>query len=211
MDILTLTCGPLDTNCYLAVGEAEATIIDPGMGAAPLVRREARRVGVPVTGIVLTHGHIDHLRDAGELSREFGVPVCVHPADEPMLDGGPLLRELFDVASMVPIRDVEHLGDAVRIAGQEHRVVPAPGHSPGSVLVVGTEVCWSGDVLFRGGIGRTDLPGSDPEAMLATLRGPVAGLVDDLRVLPGHGAETTVRHERATNPYLLRLGLEYGG
>ncbi|WPF65193.1 MBL fold metallo-hydrolase [Corynebacterium sp. 22KM0430] len=206
MKILTLTCGPLETNCYLALGEAEATVIDPGMGAAALVRREIERAGVPITSIVLTHGHIDHLRDAGELSQEFGVPVHVHPADEPMLDGGPLLRELFDVASMVPIRDVEKLGEEVRIAGENYRVVPAPGHSPGSVLLVGKEVCWSGDVLFRGGIGRTDLPGSDPEAMLNTLRGPVADLPEHLRVLPGHGSETTVSHERATNPYLLRLG-----
>ncbi|KQB85471.1 MBL fold metallo-hydrolase [Corynebacterium oculi] len=206
MEILTLTCGPLQTNCYLALGEAEATVIDPGLGAAALVRREMEGAEVPVTSIVLTHGHIDHIRDAGELSAEFGVPVRVHPADEHMLDRGPLLRELFDVASMVPIRDVDKLGEAVRIAGEEHQVVPAPGHSPGSVLLVGEQVCWSGDVLFCGGIGRTDLPGSDPEAMLNTLRGPVADLPAHLRVLPGHGAETTVSHERATNPHLLRLG-----
>ncbi|KQB86489.1 MBL fold metallo-hydrolase [Corynebacterium lowii] len=206
MKILTLTCGPLGTNCYVALGTTEATIIDPGMGAAPLVRQEIEKAGLTVSSIVLTHGHIDHIRDAGELSRDFGVPVHIHPADEHMLDGGPLLRELFDVPSMVRARDVEKLEDKVRIAGEDYRVLPAPGHSPGSVLLVGQEVCWSGDVLFRGGIGRTDLPGSDPEAMLATLRGPVASLDAGLRVLPGHGPETTVEQEKATNPFLRAAG-----
>ncbi|MCH6195995.1 MBL fold metallo-hydrolase [Corynebacterium mastitidis] len=206
MQILTLTCGPLDTNCYLAHDGARATVIDPGMGAAERVRRVVAEGSLTVDSIVLTHGHIDHIRDAGELSRDFGVPVRVHAEDVPMLDGGPLLRELFDVASMVPIRDVEKLGEAVPIAGSDHAVIHSPGHSPGSVMLVGERVCWSGDVLFRGGIGRTDLPGSDPEAMLDTLRGPVAGLDEGLRVLPGHGPETTVRHERATNPFLLRVG-----
>ena len=88
------------------------------------------------------------------------------------------------------------------MAGLQLRVVHAPGHSPGCVMLVGDGVVFSGDVLFRGAVGRTDLPDSDPAQMRESLRGPVWDLADELQVLPGHGAATTVAHERATNPFV---------
>ena len=93
-------------------------------------------------------------------------------------------------------------GQALQVAGVELRVVHAPGHSPGCVMLVADDVVFSGDVLFRGSIGRTDLPDSDPEQMRQSLRDPVWDLSDELQVLPGHGPATTVAQERATNPYL---------
>lgn len=212
MKIAGFAAGPYQTNCYVVINEdtSEGFVVDPGLGAAPHVRQVFEQEGARLTAVVLTHGHLDHTRDAGEL----GVPCFIHPADEFMLDGGGGLpessRTLFDAASMTLPDEITHLthGDTITIAGIDLKIVHAPGHSPGSVLLVHDEMVFSGDVLFRGSIGRTDLVGSDPDAMRESLRGPVWDLDDRLPVLPGHGPTTTVAHERATNPFLREVNGE---
>ena len=204
MRIAGFAAGPFQTNCYVVAHGDRAFVIDPGLGAHEAVSQMAQEQGLTVEAVVLTHGHIDHIRDAAA----FGVETFIHPADAFMLLRGEGVseqaRQFYDASAMPPIDNPTPLedGQALQVAGVELRVVHAPGHSPGCVMLVADDVVFSGDVLFRGSIGRTDLPDSDPEQMRQSLRDPVWDLSDELQVLPGHGPATTVAQERATNPYL---------
>ena len=204
MRIAGFAAGPFQTNCYVVANGDRAFVIDPGLGAHEAVSQMAQEQGLNVEAVVLTHGHIDHIRDAAA----FGVETVVHPADAFMLLRGEGVseqaRQLYDASAMPPIDNPTPLedGQTLTVAGVDLRIVHAPGHSPGCVMLVADEVVFSGDVLFRGSIGRTDLPDSDPAQMQESLRGPVWDLDDELQVLPGHGPATTVAQERATNPYL---------
>lgn len=210
MEIRGFATGPYQTNCYLVYDalDNKVTVIDPGMHAAAKLVEFFDETWLEPVQIVLTHGHIDHTRDAGTLAARYQVPVYIHPDDEFMLDAGDGVSEkskiLFDAKNMTPIKDLRHLcnGEALEIAGEQFVPRHAPGHSPGSTLLVGSEICFSGDVLFRGSIGRTDLMQSSPEDMQVTLRDVVLPLDDALQVLPGHGGTTTIRAERMTNPFL---------
>ncbi|MCZ9291280.1 MBL fold metallo-hydrolase [Corynebacterium lehmanniae] len=204
MRIAGFAAGPFQTNCYVVSNGDRAFVIDPGLGAHEAVSQLVQEQGLTVEAVVLTHGHIDHIRDAAA----FGLETFIHPADAFMLLRGEGVseqaRQLYDASAMPPIDNPTHIedGQTLTVAGVELRVVHAPGHSPGCVMLVADEVVFSGDVLFRGSIGRTDLPDSDPAQMQDSLRGPVWDLDDELQVLPGHGPATTVAQERATNPYL---------
>lgn len=204
MRIAGFAAGPFQTNCYVVSNGDRAFVIDPGLGAHEAVSQMAQEQGLNVEAVVLTHGHIDHIRDAAA----FGVETFVHPADAFMLLRGEGVseqaRQLYDASAMPPIDNPTPLedGQTLTVAGVDLRIVHAPGHSPGCVMLVADDVVFSGDVLFRGSIGRTDLPDSDPAQMQDSLRGPVWDLDDELQVLPGHGPATTVAQERATNPYL---------
>ena len=204
MRIAGFAAGPFQTNCYVVSNGDRAFVIDPGLGAHEAVSQLVQEQGLTIEAVVLTHGHIDHIRDAAA----FGLETFIHPADAFMLLRGEGVseqaRQLYDASAMPPIDNPTHIedGQTLTVAGVELRVVHAPGHSPGCVMLVADGVVFSGDVLFRGSIGRTDLPDSDPEQMRESLRGPVWELDDELQVLPGHGPATTVAQERATNPYL---------
>ncbi len=212
MKITGFAAGPFQTNCYIVVNDAvtggdglhPAFVVDPSLGAHDRVVEAVRAEGARLEAVVLTHGHIDHTRDAGK----FGLRTFIHPDDEFMLDAGEgitaRLRLPFDVEHMEPIEDIHHVhdGETLTVAGLEFAVRHAPGHSPGSTLYLGDGFVLSGDVLFRGSIGRTDLPYSDDAAMQDSLRGPVWEIPDSFAVLPGHGPTTTMEHERATNPFL---------
>lgn len=204
MRIAGFAAGPFQTNCYVVSNGDRAFVIDPGLGAHEAVSQLVQEQGLTVEAVVLTHGHIDHIRDAAA----FGLETFIHPADAFMLLRGEGVseqaRQLYDASAMPPIDNPTPLedGQTLTVAGVDLRIVHAPGHSPGCVMLVADEVVFSGDVLFRGSIGRTDLPDSDPAQMQESLRGPVWDLDDELQVLPGHGPATTVAQERATNPYL---------
>lgn len=226
MQITGFTAGPFGTNTYVVMSSGpsgpsggdvadsdarpQAFVIDPGKDSHDQVLAIADEAGAELVAVVLTHGHIDHTRDCAD----FGLPVYIHPDDEMMLDpkwgapGG--FGRIFEVDFMKQPGDLRHLkaGETMAFAGMDFRIVHAPGHSPGSSLLIAQDedVVFAGDVLFAGSIGRTDLPLGDPAAMDLTLAGPVWGLDDALTVLPGHGPATTVAHERATNPYLSAAG-----
>ncbi|GAB3944118.1 MBL fold metallo-hydrolase [Corynebacterium tapiri] len=213
MQLFGFAAGPFRTNCYLVVDEAShaAIVIDPGMHAADTVNETLNQHQLSLVAVVLTHGHIDHTRDAACLAKDHGCPVYIHPDDEPMLHQGigmsDKTRQLFASDSMDYPHDVRYLHDGERVewAGIAFDVAHAPGHSPGSVLLIGDKIVFAGDVLFKGAIGRTDLPGSDPMVMEQTLRTVVLPLNDALAVAPGHGPTTSMRAERRTNPFLLAL------
>lgn len=212
MQLSGFAAGPYQTNTYVLSSETHAAVVDPGMHSAARVVDFLNDKNLTLEAVILTHGHLDHTRDAGELSRRYQVPVWIHPDDEFMLDKGQGLmgqsKMLFDAENMEDIDDLRHFTDGERVTFVGHDLVVrhAPGHSPGSVLLVGEKFAIVGDVVFRGSIGRTDLPYADPQVMDRTLRGPVAALDDSLRLLPGHGPTTTMRAERVSNPYVQHLG-----
>ncbi|AWB84114.1 MBL fold metallo-hydrolase [Corynebacterium liangguodongii] len=205
MQVTGFAAGPLETNCYIVVNEhsGEAIIVDPSLGAHSRAEQFLQEHGLRAVAVVLTHGHIDHTRDAGA----FGLETYIHAADAFMLTETAhieWLRVPFQIDAMPPVERVTTVGDGERVslAGLDFTVRHAPGHSPGSCLWVHEDFVLTGDVLFQGGIGRTDLPFSDDEAMQESLRGPVWELEDRLPVLPGHGPTSTMARERETNTYL---------
>lgn len=207
-EIYGFAAGPYKTNTYVVANGSQAFIVDPGMHTREKLEQLAREKSLEFKAVVLTHGHIDHTRDAAE----FDLPVYIHPDDAFMLMDGsgvsPESQMLFAAASMKQVADRRDLigGETLRLVGLEFDLLHAPGHSPGCVILVAEGIALTGDVLFKGSIGRTDLPHSDHGAMQRSLRGPVWGLDDSLAILPGHGPTTTMRRERATNPFLRAAG-----
>jgi hydroxyacylglutathione hydrolase len=221
-----------DTNCYLvATGTGEpCVIIDPGIGVLPRLDQLLAEYRLQPAAVLLTHGHLDHTFTAAPVCAARGVSAYIHPADRVLLADpakglSMSLDELFGgrlpYAEPADVQPVPDRG-AMHLAGLEITVDHAPGHTPGSVMfrtdgdarlvlggressVDGERLCFSGDVLFAGSIGRTDLPGGDLATMVTSLRERVLPMPDETVVLPGHGPVTTIARERATNPYLLEV------
>lgn len=206
------------TNCFvLATGAGqECVVVDPGIGIEPQLDDVLREHRLQPVAVLLTHGHLDHTFSVTPVCGARGVPAYIHADDRYRLDDplstlGPQLTEMFaGRLEWTEPDDVRELTDGATIdlAGLSFVADHAPGHTEGSVMfrlaAAGDDppLCVSGDVLFAGSIGRTDLPGGDPDAMVATLRDVVLALPDDALVLPGHGEPTTIAAERAANPYL---------
>ena len=220
MLVLGFPAGPLQANCYvLARGDGQpCVIVDPGQEAADVLRAQLSERGLEPAAVLLTHGHFDHVFSAGEVCAEYGVPAWIHPDDRFMLADpgaalGPAGRQLFgDALEMTAPADVREVadGDVLELAGIAFEVTHTPGHTGGSVLFgtatdEGGRLVLSGDTLFAGAIGRTDLPGGDHERMLRSLSTKVLPLADDTAVLPGHGPTTTIGRERESNPFLQDL------
>ena len=220
--IASFPAGPWETNCYLlATGPGtECVVVDPGMGAVDAVRDLVAEHRLKPVAVLLTHGHLDHTFSVTPLCAGYDSTCWVHPDDRVLLSDpfqamGPETRALVtrlggDTTFTEP-DEVRELSDGaeLELAGLRLSTLHAPGHTPGSVLFrtayPGPEVesvLFSGDVLFAGSIGRTDLPGGSPADMLSSLRRVVLPLPDEVAVLPGHGPQTTVGRERAQNPYL---------
>ena len=211
------------TNCWiLSTGAGnECVIVDPGIAVPDLAQRIIGRchdLTLKPVAILITHGHLDHTFSLLPLAREGGVSTSyVHPADRELLinparglgaQGLALLEQLSPTKVWEEPDRVEEVNDddVIEVAGMDIQVVHAPGHTKGSVMYrVNSGTLLSGDVLFKGAIGRTDLPTSSPRAMRESLTEKVLTLPDEIRVLPGHGDETTIGQERLTNPFLLEI------
>jgi hydroxyacylglutathione hydrolase len=211
------------TNCWiLSTGAGnECVIVDPGIAVPDLAQRIIGRcddLRLKPVAILITHGHLDHTFSLLPLAREGGVSTSyVHPADRELLinparglgaQGLALLEQLSPTKVWEEPDRVEEVNDddVIEVAGMDIQVVHAPGHTKGSVMYrVNSGTLLSGDVLFKGAIGRTDLPTSSPRAMRESLTEKVLTLPDEIRVLPGHGDETTIGQERLTNPFLLEI------
>jgi glyoxylase-like metal-dependent hydrolase (beta-lactamase superfamily II) len=200
---------PFQQNCALLWCEAtkRAAVIDPG-GDLPRIRDAIAKAGVTVERILLTHGHIDHAGGAAELKEALGVPVeGPHRADAPLLarlaESGHSFG-ILDARAVTPDRWLEE-GDTVTVGEIAFSVLHCPGHSPGSVVFVQAEERFAlmGDVLFRGSVGRTDLPGGDHATLIRSIKEKILPLGDDLAFLPGHGPVSTVGEERNSNPFLV--------
>jgi hydroxyacylglutathione hydrolase len=199
---------PFQQNCTLLWCEAtrRAVVIDPG-GDLPDIERAVAEANVHVDRIWLTHGHVDHVGGASELSAKLGVPI-----EGPQRDDQYLLDHVVDAARMFGIDGVANVtpdrwleeGEQVQIGELTFDILHCPGHSPGSVAFINTSqrLAVVGDVLFAGSIGRTDLPGGDHRQLLKSIRDKLLPLPDDVTVLSGHGPVTTIGRERATNPFI---------
>ena len=188
---------PWDTNAYLVWDgtSPEALILDPGMNATPSLVERVAALGLRVHLIANSHGHIDHIYDNGPLKRATGAPLAIHPNDAYRLDG----RNNYgmEIERATADRDLRE-GERVPVGQLTFEVLHTPGHTEGSVCLYEPthRLLLAGDVLFAGSYGRTDLPGGDDGAMVESLRRLARDLQDDVRVLPGHGPETTVGRER---------------
>jgi hydroxyacylglutathione hydrolase len=207
MDVRMFTVGPLQENCYLARrdGSDRALLIDPGDEAQKL-QAAMDELGVEPEAILLTHTHFDHIGAVAPLARATGAPVYCPREELPVLAD----PSAFFGAMFGPVEgwEAEHAldgGQRLQLAGFDVDVVATPGHSPGHVTFVLDGALFSGDVLFQGSIGRTDLPGADHETLMESIAGLLERFDDDTKVHPGHMGLTTLGRERATNPFLQAL------
>lgn len=207
------------TNCYVVAPDAgeDCIVVDPGVGIGNDLDEVLAEHRLNPVAVLLTHGHLDHTFSVAPVCQARGIAAYVHPADSDMLADPTLglsseMVEMFAASGLTYAEpdDVRPLDDAapLLIAGLAIMVDHAPGHTPGSVLFglpgdgERPRVVLSGDVLFAGSIGRTDLPGGDPALMTASLIGKILPMTDETVVLPGHGPTTTIGRERAGNPFL---------
>jgi len=196
-------------NCYVVIDDASSlcAIIDPGEEAA-LIARRIVSLNVTPQQIWLTHAHVDHVLGTGQLMREIGhpLPIALHPADRVLYDHVEQQADVFGMTVEglpLPPPDRELVpGVPVTIGSLRFDVRATPGHSPGSVSFVGHGVVFTGDVLFQGSIGRTDLFGANPDALMRAIERELLSLPDNTIVYPGHGPATTIGDERRRNPFL---------
>lgn len=207
IEMKTLVVGPLDVNCHILwhTDDRTAVIIDPG-GDADLIEQEIKSRDLSVRFVINTHGHFDHVGANPALCASLGVGLAIHPADAALLERAPEQALSFGLTTPAQPAPKLLLEDkAVVTAGSlSLEVIHTPGHSPGGVCLYIEErrIVFTGDTLFAGGIGRTDLPGGSYETLISSIKHKIFPLGDDVVVYPGHGPASTVGQERATNPYL---------
>ena len=227
--LTSFPAGPLAANCYIVARGpgAGCAVIDPGMDAMESLRQVVSEANLTPQAVLITHGHFDHMWNAQDVAAEFGCPVWIHPADRHLLsdpmaaisgESAAMLRAQFGLSDDVEFVEPADVRDAVdgaeiEVDGVKFIVDHVPGHTPGTVFYrmdwTGPEpvsqVMFSGDFLFNGSIGRTDLTGGDHGQMQDSLRNRILPLPDDIVVLPGHGAQTSIGRERQINPFLAEL------
>lgn len=214
--------GAWGTNCYvLAPARGEGClIVDPGQSSIDRVHDIVRDNRLTPAAVLLTHGHMDHVWSVAPVSRDFDIPAFIHQDDRYRLAdpaGSSLVaareqllamtKDSLELTEPSDVRLLPQEGASFDIAGITIAVHHAPGHTEGSVVFEvprddDADILLSGDVLFQGSIGRTDLPGGDPSAMDRSLRDVIWPMSDDVVVLPGHGPQTTMGAERVSNPFL---------
>jgi hydroxyacylglutathione hydrolase len=210
MDVRSFTVGPFMENTYLVRrdGSDRALFVDPG-DEAPKLLGAIEALGVELDAILLTHTHIDHVGAVAPVARATGAEVWVPEVEKPVLAD---INRFVPWPELGPFEswDAEHTlegGERLELAGFEIDVLFTPGHSPGHVTysIADEDAVFSGDVLFQGSVGRTDLPGGDWPTLLESIRSLVDSLPERTTVYPGHMGLTTLGAERATNPFLTEL------
>ncbi|WP_338556588.1 MBL fold metallo-hydrolase [Paenibacillus sp. KS-LC4] len=209
MRVESFALGPLQTNCYLLTVKDEETgkergiIIDPGMNPKGLLKRIA---DTQIEAILLTHAHFDHMGGVDEVRKAAGCPVYIHDLEADWLtdagkNGSMRWQEVTPPLTTDPAEYALDEGMTLTLLGEKFHVMHTPGHSPGSVSFLRGSDLFSGDVLFRLSVGRTDLPGSRERDLYDSIQGKLYRLPDEVKVYPGHGPRTTIGFEKANNPF----------
>ncbi|GAB7387680.1 MBL fold metallo-hydrolase [Bacillaceae bacterium] len=206
MKIETFVLGPLQTNAYLLTNEHtnESIVIDPGAHPQPLLAAAKK---TNVVAVLLTHAHFDHIAGLEELRQETGAPVYIHPSEQEWLgsaelNGSAWWADLTPPVKTAKAENLVHDGQTLTLAGFTIKVLHTPGHSPGGVsYLLGNDV-FSGDALFAGSIGRTDLPGGNYEQLIESIQEKLLELPDEVKVYPGHGPATSIGREKNYNPFI---------
>lgn len=207
MEISVLRLGQIGTNCYIfrKEGGCQCGVVDPGDQGEQVARWLVEK-GLEAEAVLLTHGHFDHILGIPGLREEWpGLPVYCHPADFGEGETTGLFGERFPtVRSFGDITPYKE-GDVVNVAGIDVEVLETPGHTPGSVTLKAEDVLFTGDTMFEGSMGRTDLPGGDEAAIMRSLK-RLGQLEGDYQVLPGHEGRSTLERERKTS-YCLKAAM----
>ena len=188
MEVKSFAVGPLAANCYVVSAGGDAVVVDPGAEAARIIKAVGER---RVAAILATHGHSDHVGAVKELAAATGAPFMVPAGDLA------LAEKYVGAQAAVPLND----GDRLDFGDISLKVIATPGHTPGSSCFYAPGLLFSGDTLFAGGVGRTDLPGGSSDALFSSIRERIFTLAGDTVVYPGHGERTTVARERESNPF----------
>lgn len=196
-----ICAGPLQTNSYLLTAGGESILIDSGSGHKEMIRKLSLG-NRKVKALVMTHGHFDHIFDAMDYGRELNCQILIGKGDDPIMDWSYSVSERYMGKPIEAIRVDRYLcdGDTLGLGGSEIKVTSLPGHTPGSIGLIAGNLFFTGDVLFKGTIGRTDIGGS-MEEMEKSLR-KIMRMDRNLKVYPGHGEETTVESEIENNPFM---------
>jgi glyoxylase-like metal-dependent hydrolase (beta-lactamase superfamily II) len=205
MVLIRLVVGPLQVNCYILADEKtkDAVVIDPGDDAEEILRI-IREKTLKVRSIVNTHAHFDHVGANKALKDVTGAEILLHEKDAVVLKSSTTHAAVFNmktIASPPADRFVNH-GDVITAGEVALKVLHTPGHSPGGICLVEQGMVFTGDALFAGSIGRTDLPGGDLMTLLGAIKAHLLTLPDETRVFPGHGPDTTIGDEKRDNPFL---------
>ncbi|KJF82504.1 MBL fold metallo-hydrolase [Photobacterium angustum] len=199
---------PFQQNCSIIWCDEtnQAAIVDPG-GDIEQLTKVVDELGLTVTQLILTHGHLDHVGGTAPLAQSLNVPVIgPHKDDEFWLQGLPRQSEMFGFPMTEAFEPTQWLndGDEINVGNQTLQVLHTPGHTPGHVILFSNDanVAFVGDVLFKGGIGRTDFPRGDHPTLINAIKTKLWPLGDDVTFVPGHGPLSTFGHERATNPFV---------
>jgi hydroxyacylglutathione hydrolase len=197
--------GAIETNCYIVYDEEtkECAVIDPGAEAEKIIHLIHQKDLKPIM-IINTHGHVDHVGANKDLIDEYSVPLLIHSADSPMLDKVEQMELSFFLGAKDSPPPDKFLveGEKVEIGSVQLKIIHTPGHSPGSVSLLGDGLLFSGDTLFWGGVGRTDLPGGSWNELVRSIKEKILTLPEETLVLPGHGPKTTVGQEKRSNPFI---------
>jgi hydroxyacylglutathione hydrolase len=203
--IKELVVGPLMANCFICgcSKTKEAIVIDPG-GDANMILHSLADSELKVKYIINTHGHFDHVSANGKLKDATGADILIHPLDAPMLEKLSSNAALFGVSveNSPPCDQTLEEGDTVSFGDITLKVVHTPGHTPGGISLYTSGIVFVGDTLFAGSIGRTDFPGGDFDTLISSIKTKLFNMEDDVRVLSGHGPETSIGKEKRHNPFV---------
>lgn len=198
------TVGPMEANCYILYNpdKRAGLIIDPGAEGSHLIKF-IKQEKISINYIVNTHGHPDHIGANRKIKEHTNAPILIHQYDAPMLaKSGSVLSLIFPLESSSPLADTFIKdGDLIECAGMKLKVLHTPGHTPGGISLLIDDSIFTGDTLFSGSIGRSDLPGGSPQVLLNSIK-KILSLDENLIIYPGHGPSTTVRQELHSNPFI---------
>lgn len=203
--IKRLAVGSLSANCFIVGQEStgEGIVIDPG-GNSDSIWQAIKETKLDIKIIILTHGHSDHIAALRDIQDKTGAAVAIHIEDADFLEGHSTISSQFGISYRTPhsperlLRD----GDEIAIGGMSFKVIHTPGHTPGSICLLTDFGVFTGDTIFRRGIGTTLMPGSSRPQLLNSIQKRLMTLPDDTIIYPGHGRETTIGAERRDNPYV---------